>query len=149
MRTTEKRSIHPPQAPGYECKPKTICIYAVARPCQLWRIRRVFSNNEEDFAARFVRLLGCEVISRNSRLHGAEIDILAKNPHSQEYLLFEVKKARTATFYPAVSHTQMMRLKSAAGKIQQSADRLLTIRVCLLLVDLGAGSIELVPDVVG
>jgi|GEM_PF-2799758 len=91
--------------------------------------------------------MGCEVISRNSRLHGAEIDILAKHPHGQDYLLFEVKKVRTETFYPPVSHAQIQRLKSAAGKIQQSADRLLTIRICLLLVDLDAGSIELVPDI--
>lgn len=115
------------------------------------RIRSAFSNNEENFATRFVRSLGCEVISRNSRAYGAEVDILCKDCASGDYLLFEVKRraAGAAALYPAVSRAQLLRLKKTAEQMQLSADRLLTIRVCLLLVNLARGSVELVPDVVG
>lgn len=97
-----------------------------------------------------MRLLGCEVISRNSRRHGAEIDLLCKHRQSRDYFFFEVKKnpkAENRVFSP-VSRAQLQRLKKAARQLQQSADRLLTIRVCLLLVDLKCGRIELLTDVI-
>lgn len=117
---------------------------------QMLCIRRIFSNTEEDFAARFVRTLGCEVIARNMRVHGAEIDLLCKDRKTREYILFEVKRrmAQKHALFPPVSRDQLRRLKKAAERIQSSADRLLAIRVCLLLVDLRQGSVELIPDVV-
>lgn len=116
---------------------------------RLLTIRRLFTNNEEDFATRFLRLLGCEVISRNSRIHGAEIDILCRDRDKSEYLVFEVKRRSNAAHsaYPAVSHAQLLRLKKTAEQLQASADRLFTVRICLLLVDLQQGRVELIPDV--
>lgn len=96
-----------------------------------------------------MRLLGCEVISRNSRRHGAEVDLLCRRRDSEEYFFFEVKKSRKAAnaFYPPVSQAQLRRLVKAAKQMQQTANRLLTVRICLLLVDLRRGSVELLPDV--
>lgn len=96
-----------------------------------------------------MRLLGCEVISRNSRRHGAEVDLLCKNQKSKEYFVFEVKKNPKGVnaAYPPVSRTQLSRLIKAAQRMQQSADKLLTVRVCLLLVDVRRGSVELLADV--
>jgi Holliday junction resolvase-like predicted endonuclease len=130
---------------------KKIALYVPVLQLPPLTIHRVFTNNEEDFATHYVRLLGCEVISRNSRMYGAEIDILCRGRDRSEYLVFEVKRRRNAAHsaYPAVSHAQLLRLKKAAEQLQVSADRLLTIRICLLLVDLQQGSIELIPDVLG
>lgn len=112
-------------------------------------IRRAYSNREEDFAAHFVRLIGCEVISRNSRRHGAEVDLLCKKDETKEYFFFEVKKnpKEANAAYPPVSRQQLSRLKKTAQHMQQSADKLLTVRICLLLVDMRRGSVELLTDV--
>ena len=97
-------------------KLKTICTLRAFCAGSAAAIRRVFSNSEEDFAAHFVRLIGCEVISRNLRRHGAEVDLLCRRRDSEEYFFFEVKKSRKAAnaFYPPVSQAQLRRLVDAA-----------------------------------
>ncbi len=96
-----------------------------------------------------MRLLDCDVISRNVRRHGAEIDLLCKHRRHAEYFVFEVKKQGLgrAAAYPSVSRRQLERLVTAARTLQASADRMLTIRLCLLHVDLARGSIEVLTDV--
>ena len=104
---------------------------------------------EEDLAAHFLRLLEFTVLSRNSRRHGPEVDLLSAQGEGGDIFIFEVKRRAGADpkFFPAVSARQKSRLKKVALKMQQDANKFLTIRICLLLVDLRRGSVELVLDI--
>lgn len=117
----------------------------------LCRIDNAFVNAEEDFAARFLRALDLKIISRNSRVNGAEIDLLCLSPQTQEYSIFEVKKrrGRSASGFPMVTLAQRRRLENAARKMQQRAGRFLNVRICLMLIDVANQSVEIVPDIVG
>lgn len=107
-----------------------------------------FTNREEDLAAHYLRLLGFTVLSRNDRRFGAELDFLCARGASDEVFIFEVKKARRAgDGYPKISALQLRRLKHAAEKMQVSADKFITVRMVILLVDHVTRKVEMVADV--
>lgn len=112
-------------------------------------MKPVFRNAEEDLAAHSLRLLGFTVLSRNDRRHGAEMDLLVSEHPGGEIFIFEVKRRAMAGthFYPAISSRQRSRLKKIALTMQQEAGKFLTIRICLLLVDVRRSSVELVMDI--
>lgn len=110
-----------------------------------------YTNDEEDFAARFVRAMGLSIILRNARTHGAELDLVCRNRDAGEIIVFEVKKRRASRFsaYPAISWRQRRRLTDAVLQLQYDADRFLPVRICVMLVDLMRGSVEVITDAHG
>lgn len=111
-------------------------------------MKPVYQNEEENLAAAFLRAEGFTVLSRNDRRFGAELDFLCAQKDESELFIFEVKKrasARSAA-YPKISFMQLRRLKKAAVKIQAAADKFLTVRVSLLVVDAKTGEVEMIAD---
>lgn len=112
-------------------------------------MKPLFANAEENFAAHFLRLIGLTVLSRNDRRYGAELDLLVSEQAGDEIYVFEVKRRAAAGVhsFPVISARQRSRLKKVALSMQQAAGKFLTIRICLLLVDVRRGSAELLMDI--
>jgi len=106
-----------------------------------------FTNAEEDMAASFLRTLGFVIIARNTRQHGAELDIVAK--YADEFLIAEVKRYSAVKDgdFPALSHRQRSRLIMSAKNMQAKAGKFLSIRIALLMVNAREGSVRLFMDV--
>lgn len=103
-----------------------------------------FVNAGEDLAARFLRLAGYTILSRNSRRFGAEVDILCRHAGQNELVLFEIKSGARSDF-PALSPAQRRRLERAAQMLQAEAGRHLPIRLCLIMADAAHSLVTLTP----
>lgn len=89
------------------------------------------------------------MLARNDRRFGAELDFLCARGAVDEFFIFEIKKKprlRSAA-YPRISAAQLKRLRRAAAQMQAAADKFLTIRISLLVVDKKSGAIEMVSDI--
>ncbi|MBV6493266.1 MAG: hypothetical protein LDLANPLL_01282 [Turneriella sp.] len=108
-----------------------------------------FVNEEENLTAHFLRKEGFTVIARNTRRFGAEIDLLCTKEGGDTYFIFEVKRRprSKSAMYPRISKRQLLRLKTAALKIQQEAEKFLTVRIYLALVDRHNATVEIIEVV--
>lgn len=106
-----------------------------------------FSNAEEDMAASFLRLIGLTILSRNARNHGAELDFICKA--GEEFFIVEVKRASPAKsgFFKPLSFAQRARLIRSAKEMQRKADKFLTVRILLLLVNVRSGAVRIFVDI--
>jgi Holliday junction resolvase-like predicted endonuclease len=105
-------------------------------------------NAEENLAARFLRLAGYQVLSRNDRRFFAEIDLLVRSPDSAELCIVEVKRRRhDQADFPLISDMQRQRLTAAAGALMQEASGYMHVRMLLLVVDATRQSAEIIGDI--
>lgn len=105
-------------------------------------------NAEENLAARFLRLAGYQVLSRNDRRFFAEIDLLVRSPDSAELFIVEVKRRRhDQADFPLISDMQRQRLTAAAGALMQEASDYMNVRMLLLVVDATRQSAEIIGDI--
>ncbi len=105
-------------------------------------------NAEENLAARFLRLAGYQVLSRNDRRFFAEIDLLVRSPDSAELCIVEVKRRRhDQADFPLISDMQRQRLTAAAGALMQEASDYMNVRMLLLVVDATRQSAEIIGDI--
>lgn len=105
-------------------------------------------NAEENLAARFLRLAGYQVLSRNDRRFFAEIDLLVRSPDSAELFIVEVKRRRhDQVDFPLISEMQRQRLTAAAGALMQEASDYMNVRMLLLVVDATRQSAEIIGDI--
>ncbi len=105
-------------------------------------------NAEENLAARFLRLAGYQVLSRNDRRFFAEIDLLVRSPDSAELCIVEVKRRRhDQVDFPLISEMQRQRLTAAAGALMQEASDYMNVRMLLLVVDATRQSAEIIGDI--
>lgn len=112
-------------------------------------MKPAFKNEEENLAAAYLRANGFTVLSRNDRRFGAEFDFLCAQKSAGEFFIFEVKRKPRAksAVYPRIAAAQLKRLRRAAARMQVAAEKFLTIRISLLVVDSGAGSVEMIADI--
>ena len=112
-------------------------------------VQQVFTNEEENIAAQFLREKGFIVLNRNNRSYGAEIDLLCTRKEDEAYYIFEVKKVarQRGLAYPRISQKQLSRLRKAAQRMQEKSDKFLTVRLCLLVVDKAAQRVEMFEDI--
>jgi putative endonuclease len=76
---------------------------------------QVQGRNGEDIACSFLRQKGYEIVERNYRIPGGEIDVIAKR--NNELVFVEVKTRSSVQYgYPeeAVTHSKKIRLARAA-----------------------------------
>ncbi|AFM14791.1 Uncharacterized protein family UPF0102 [Turneriella parva DSM 21527] len=104
-------------------------------------------NAEENIAARFLRLAGYQVLSRNDRRFAAEIDLLVRSTDGSELCIVEIKRRRQHAGYPLISETQRERLVSAAGAIMQEIGVYTNVRLLLMVVDAERESAEIIGDI--
>lgn len=105
-------------------------------------------NAEENIAARFLRLAGFQVLSRNDRRFFAEVDLLLRSPDGTELCIAEVKRRRHRhAGYPVISELQRQRLTAAAGALMHEIGSYANVRLLLLIVDAARESAELVGDI--
>jgi Holliday junction resolvase-like predicted endonuclease len=67
---------------------------------------RHYTNAAEDIAVRFLRACDVNVLSRNDRRFGAEMDIVGRAKAGADLLIFEVKQWQSRDAFPAVSLAQ-------------------------------------------
>ncbi|MBN8221974.1 MAG: YraN family protein [Spirochaetes bacterium] len=112
-------------------------------------MKPAFKNEEENLAAAYLRAHGFTVLSRNDRRFGAELDFLCARKSGGEFFIFEVKRKPRAksAVYPRIAVSQLRRLKKAATRMQTAANKFLTIRISLLIVDRATQSVEMIADI--
>ena len=89
----------------------------------------------EALAAAYLELIGCEIVGRNVRLAGVEIDLLARDVAAQ--VLVEVKVRGRSDFggaVMAVDHPKRRRLRRAARALEQSGAS--WVRIDVIAVEL-------------
>jgi len=104
-------------------------------------------NAEEDIAARFLRLAGYQVLSRNDRRFAAEIDLLARSADGTELCIVEIKRRRRAAEFPLVSRVQQDRLIAAAETVMHEIGFYTNMRLLLIVVDARRQSVEIVGEI--
>jgi Holliday junction resolvase-like predicted endonuclease len=106
---------------------------------------RHYTNAAEDIAVRFLRACDVNVLSRNDRRFGAEMDIVGRAKAGADLLIFEVKQWQGRDAFPAVSLAQRRRLNAAVDALAGEAGKLLPVELHLLLVNTARQSVCLVP----
>jgi Holliday junction resolvase-like predicted endonuclease len=106
---------------------------------------RHYTNAAEDIAVRFLRACDVNVLSRNDRRFGAEMDIVGRAKAGADLLIFEVKQWQSRDAFPAVSLAQRRRLTAAVTALEGEAGNLLPVQLHALLVNPARRSVCLVP----
>ena len=104
-------------------------------------------NQEEDIAARFLRLAGYQVLSRNDRRFAAEIDLLARSADGAELCIVEIKRRRQTSGFPLMSNLQQDRLIAAAKAVMHEIGVYTNMRLLLIVVDARRQSAEVVGEI--
>ena len=94
-------------------------------------------STSEDQAAYYLRSQGFQILSRNNRQYGAEIDVICSHPaHLGDIYFVEVKKRKqTPKHFPLMAKRQIARYQKAALSLQSQADRFVTVRIFVLLIN--------------
>lgn len=100
--------------------------------------RRV--NEGECNAVKVLREMGLRILSRNRKINGVEIDIIARYYFQNEWHLtfLEVKQIRRKHFqagYPILSSRQRERYQKAAKAMIGLNDKLLNLHCGLIVMD--------------
>ncbi len=103
----------------------------------------------EEVAAKWLRAHNFQILGRNRRFFGVEIDIIARQNIIQPvYYLVEVKKIRRRRYesgYPPLSYRQWERYLTAYKHWCSEISRLPDIRISLLLIDEKLELIDFIP----
>ncbi|MCS6971540.1 MAG: YraN family protein [Leptospiraceae bacterium] len=98
----------------------------------------------EELAARFARLCGLVVLSRNDRRFGGEIDLLCRDRNGSLVIL-EVKLRHRHIGYPVISASQRARLSAAAAALEQTKGEFCCFSFFVLVADPQKQAIEPIP----
>ncbi|MDH4199116.1 MAG: YraN family protein [Spirochaetia bacterium] len=98
------------------------------------------SNVTENSAVNFLKRDGYVILSRNRRIGGVEIDIMALRKKEKEkiYYLIEVKKVFQNYYsmgYPPVSFSQIQRYLQAIDELNVKCGKFLDVRFAIMLFD--------------
>jgi len=107
-------------------------------------------DRAESKACVLLRQTGFQVLARNIRFYGTEIDILARNLRNieKEYVLVEVKcslKRHYLSGYPLVSPTQIKRYYRAIDRWQSARNRYIHSYMRLMIFDENMGLLDNYP----
>lgn len=97
-------------------------------------------NEGECNAVKVLREMGLRILSRNRKINGVEIDIIARYYFQNEWHLtfLEVKQIRRKHFqagYPVLSSRQRERYQKAANAMIGLNDKLLNLHCGLIVMD--------------
>ena len=97
-------------------------------------------NLTENRAVNMLKKDGYVILSRNRRIGGVEIDIMAlrKTTAGNVYYLIEVKKIVNKNYYmgfPPVSYNQIQRYLQAMNELNVKCGKFLDVRFVLMLFD--------------
>lgn len=106
-------------------------------------LARLRGRAAEAIAAAYLELLGYEVVSRNVRMHGVEVDLVARE--GRTHVLVEVK-CRSRSDYGgaalAVDHGKRARLLRAAQAVALGDDGGVRIDVVAIEIDVDGATLR-------
>jgi Holliday junction resolvase-like predicted endonuclease len=108
-------------------------------------------NATENRAVNMLKKDGYVILSRNRKIGGVEIDIMAlrKTPIGNVYYLIEVKKVYNKNYYrgyPPVSHNQIQRYLHAMNALNVKCGKFLDVRFVVMLYDENNRLIEFIEN---
>lgn len=110
---------------------------------------KLHGNPSEEKAARWLRRHDFQILGRNRRFFGVEIDIIARKISKPDtYYLIEVKSIKRKRYesgYPPLSYRQWERYLEAYKLWCSEISRVPDIRISLILIDEKLQLIDFIP----
>ena len=92
----------------------------------------------EDIAAGLLKNHSYQILARNIRFYGVEIDFICKNTKEETYTFFEVKNTKMkyhALGFPSISYKQQTRYQNSINHWFGDIQKILTVSIGLIIFD--------------